>query len=109
MKWIKKLLFLPLGLVLLFSVISAASLAAVFTRGLENSPLAYAVYVFSFYSLSAFCLFCWKTLPGYLKSLKAKLYANKLAILYAEPLTLKEPVICRFSGFKYSSHSGAIP
>ena len=32
--------------------------------------------------------------------------AESWEILYAEPRTLKEPVICKFSGFRYRSQSG---
>ena len=82
MKWIKKLLFLPLWLILLFTAISAASLILVFTKGMDTAPPAYVSYIFSFYTLCVLCVFCWKTLPGYWKSGKERLYANKLSNRY---------------------------
>jgi len=92
MKWIKKLLFLPFAHILLFTVISAATLALVFTKGLDSSHLGYISYIFSFYTLCVFCVFCWKTLPGHLKSGKEKLYANKLANRYLTDAAFKTHV-----------------
>lgn len=92
MKWIKKLLFLPFALILLFTLTSAASLVLVFTKGLDNSHLGYISYIFSFYTLCVLCIFGWKTLPGYYKSAKEKLYENKLANRYLTDAAFKTHV-----------------
>lgn len=92
MKHIKKLLFLPLGLILLFTGTSATALVLVFTKDMVESPLAYVIYVFSFYTLCVICVFCWKTLPGYWKMGKEKLYANKLANRYLTDKAFKTHV-----------------
>lgn len=81
-RFAEKLLFPPPGIILLLVVVSAAALAAVFVKGLDNSPLAYVSYVFAFYTLCVLSIFCWKTLPGYWKSVKEKLYNNKTANRY---------------------------
>ena len=47
----RKLLFPPLWLVLLLTVVSAEGLTWIFIKGLETTPIAYAVYVLSFYTL----------------------------------------------------------
>ncbi len=79
--WLK-LLFPPVWLILLLTVFSAAVLTAVFAKGWDTSPIAYAVYVIAFYTLSVFCLACWKTFPGYYKSVRGKIYDNRYANRY---------------------------
>ncbi|MBE6614490.1 MAG: hypothetical protein E7631_04205 [Ruminococcaceae bacterium] len=79
--WLK-LLFPPVWLILLLTVCSAAALIAVFVNGWDTSPVAYAVYVLSFYALSVFCLACWKTFPGYYRSIRGKVYDNRYASRY---------------------------
>lgn len=92
MKWIKKLLFLPPLLIILFVLLSATVLALVFTKGMDTSPLACACYVFSFYTLCVFCIFCWKTLPGYWKYVKERLYTNSFANRYMTDAAFKTHV-----------------
>lgn len=95
-RFAKKCLFPPPGIILLFALVSAAALAAVFAKGLESSPAAYISYVFAFYTLSVFCIFCWKTLPGYWRGGKEKLYTNKLANRYLTDAEFKTRVnLCR--------------
>lgn len=78
----KKLLFLPLWLVALLTVISAAGLTAVFAKGWETSPAAYVVYVLSFYALCTVTAVCVVKLPkGYRKTM-AKLHSNPLGNRY---------------------------
>ena len=88
----KKLLFPPFGIILLLTAVSAAALVTVFVKGLDTSPVAYIGYVFAFYTLCVLCVFCWKTLPGYWKSGKEKLYANKLANRYLTDAAFKTHV-----------------
>lgn len=78
----RKFLFPPVWLILLLTVFSAAALIAVFMNKWETSPAAYAVYVLAFYTLSVFCLACWKTFPGYFRSIKGKVYGNYYASRY---------------------------
>jgi len=65
---------------------------AVFVKGLDTSPLAYVSYVFAFYTLCVLCIFCWKTLPGYWKTGKEKLYTNKIANRYLTDAAFKTHV-----------------
>lgn len=88
----KKLLFPPLWLVLLLTAVSAAGLAAVFLNGLNTAPVAYAVYVVSFYTLTVLCLACWKTGPGYYRSVKGRVYENKYANRYLTDAAFKTHV-----------------
>lgn len=88
----KKLLFLPSGIILLLVVMSTAALVMVFAKGVETSIVACISYVFAFYTLCVFCVFCWNTLPRYWKSGKEKLYANKLANRYLTDAEFKTHV-----------------
>ena len=92
-RFAQKFLFPPLGIVLLLVVVSAAALVAVFVKGMDTSPLAYVSYVFAFYTLCVLCIFCWKTLPGYWKTGKEKLYTNKIVKRYLTDAAFKTHVI----------------
>ena len=56
-KFGKKLLFPPIWLMALLTVVSAVSLTMVFVKGMEQSVIAYIVYVLSFYTLSVVTVF----------------------------------------------------
>ena len=81
-KLAKKLLFPPVWLMLLLAVVSAAGLTAVFVKGWEETPVAYAVYVLSFYTLSVITLFCCMVLPKHYGRIKQKMHANPLLDRY---------------------------
>ena len=91
-RFAKKLLFPPFGIILLLVAISATALVTIFVKGLDTSPVAYISYVFAFYTLCIVCIFCWRTLPGYWKSGKEKLYANKLTNRYLTDAAFKTHV-----------------
>lgn len=88
----KKFLFLPLWLIIILTVISTIALVAVFVNGWDTAPIAYVVYVLSFYTLTVICLVCWKTVPGYYKSIKGKVYSNKYANRYLTDAAFKTHV-----------------
>ncbi len=81
-KSIFKKLILPIWLILLLCVVSAAGLAFVFANYMSESAIAYAVYVFSFYSLSVLTVYCVLTLPAKMKEAKTKVCQNKLGHRY---------------------------
>lgn len=87
-----RLLFPPLWLIVLLTVFGTVALITVFVKGLEGHPLAYVVYVVSFYILIVLCLACWKTIPGYYKSIKGKVYDNKYANRYLTDVAFKTHV-----------------
>lgn len=78
----RRLLFLPLWMIILLVVASGAALVSVFAKGWENYSVAYVVYIVSFYSLMVVCISCWKTFPRYYKNAKGKVYKNKYACRY---------------------------
>ena len=87
-----RLLFPPLWLVIVLTVFSTVTLVAVFMEGWEATPIAYVVYVVSFYTLTVICFACWKTIPGYYKSIKGKVYDNKYANRYLTDVAFKTHV-----------------
>lgn len=88
----KKLLFPPVWIIALLTVICTASLVAIFINGWEMIPLAYVSYVLSFYTLTVVCIFCWKVLPGFYKNTKSKLHENKFIDRYITDAVFKSNV-----------------
>lgn len=78
----KKLLFPPVWLIIVVVLLSTAALIAVFWKGLDTSPIAYLIYVLSFYSLSVLTVWCVEVLPGQYKQFKRAIYANPLGNRY---------------------------
>ena len=78
----KKLLFPPVWLMLLLTALSAAGLTAVFLKGWEESPVAYAVYVVAFYTLSVVCVYCATVLPGQVRQIRKRVYDDPLGNRY---------------------------
>ena len=88
----KKVLFLPLWLIMILVVISTVALVSIFIKGWETIWIAYVVYGISFYTLTVVCFACWKTIPRYYKSIKGKVYDNKYANRYFTDAAFKTHV-----------------
>ena len=93
----KKLLFPPVWLMLLLSCLSAAGLVAVFMNGWDTSPVAYAVYVMAFYTLSVVTVFCAMVLPKQYGRIKEKVLANPLGNRYATDKVFRTKVSLNLS------------
>lgn len=78
----KKLLFPPVWLMVILTVISAVLLTVVFLKGWEQTPVAYIVYVLAFYTLTVVCLFCSMVLPQQYKQIRQKIYDHPLGNRY---------------------------
>ena len=78
----KKLLFPPIYLLVILVIFSAAALAFVFVKGMEQSIPAYIVYVLAFYTLSVVTVFCVMVLPKQYSTIKQKIYDNPLGNRY---------------------------
>ncbi|MBQ9141960.1 MAG: hypothetical protein IJX63_09245 [Lachnospiraceae bacterium] len=89
---VRKLLFLPGWGIFLLVVISAVALVMVFMKGWEAAPIAYVVYVLSFYTLTVTCIACSKTFPGYYKNIRQKVYHNKFGNRYMTDVVFKTHV-----------------
>lgn len=81
MDWKKliKFLYPPVLIIALLVPISAAALIFIFLNGYEEHPLAYAAYIFSFYTLTTVVMRCIKVIPKYYKSAKRTIYSNPLS------------------------------
>ena len=78
----RKLLFPPVWLMVLLSIVSAALLTMVFVKGWEQQVIAYFIYALAFYALSVLTVFCVMVLPAQYRQLKEKIYANPLGNRY---------------------------
>ena len=74
----KKLLFPPIWLAVILTLISAAALTFIFVKGMEKSIPAYIAYVLAFYTLGVDSIFCALVLPKQYKEIKQKIYDNPL-------------------------------
>jgi hypothetical protein len=70
----KALLFPPVWVQLLLTLVSAAALIAVFINGWQETLPAYLIYVLSFYTLSVVTLFCVRVLPKRYRDIKKKMH-----------------------------------
>ena len=78
----RKLLFPPVWVMAALSLISAVLLTLVFMKKWELAPIAYVVYVLSFYTLSVVTVFCVMVLPKRYKQIRQKIYDNPIGNRY---------------------------
>ena len=88
----KKLLLPPRWLMIILGISSAVSLAAVFAKGMDATPVAYVVYVISFYSLTVICIGCSAIVPRYYRSIKNIIYSNQYGNRYMTDVAFKTHV-----------------
>lgn len=88
----KKLLFPPGWVLIVLSVLSAAGLAFVFMKGMDESPVAYAVYVLAFYTLSVDCVFFSLVLPKRYRAVRQKVLDNPLGNRYVTDVVFRTQV-----------------
>ena len=78
----KTLLFPPLWVLLVLTLLTAAGLVAVFSKDLSTTIPAYIIYAVAFYTLCIDTLFCIMVLPKQQKALRAKLHTYPLLHRY---------------------------
>ena len=71
-----KLLFPPLWLIGILAIACAIAIFQIFSRGMESSPAAYAVYTFSFYTLLVLSLTVGKNFPRWHSRVREIVYGN---------------------------------
>ncbi len=81
-KWGKRLLFLPVWLVLLLVALSAVALLYIFLKGLQEAWFAYVAYVFAFYALTVLCVFLSIVLPKRYREIKEKVQNTTIGNRY---------------------------
>lgn len=84
-----KLLFPPIWLIIVLSIISSAVLTSVFMKGAEQSPVAYVSYAVSAYTLMTICAFFVKTLPKCYQRTRQKIYDHPLGNRYMTNIAFK--------------------
>lgn len=85
MDWKKlgaRLLFPPVWLMAVLTVLSAVMLTAVFLRGWEQTVVAYVVYVLSAYTLTVVCIFCAMVLPKRYRQIRERILSTPLGHRY---------------------------
>lgn len=91
-KWksiFKKLLFPPVWLMILLTIISIVGLVVVFVKGWDESPVAYAVYVMAFYTLSVLCVFFSMVFPKTYREIRQKVYDHPIGNRYMTDAVFK--------------------
>lgn len=88
----RKILFLPIWLMIILTVSSTVMLVAIFVNGWEKEPLACVGYLISSYTLTVVCMFCIKVIPGYYKAAKQKLHGNQYAHRYLTDVVFKTEI-----------------
>ena len=78
----KKLLYPPIWVMILLTIISASALPMVFIKDLDTSPIAYIIYVISFYTLSVVSIFFGITFPKRYREIRKRIYDNPLGNRY---------------------------
>lgn len=91
-KWkriITKCLCPPVWLMILLTIVSSVALVAVFLKGWEEMPIAYAVYVVAFYTLMVLTVFFAMVLPKRYKEMKKMVYDHPLGNRYMTDAAFK--------------------
>ena len=91
-KLLNRFLYPPVWLIIILTVVSAAGLGLVFGFGLDESPIAYAVYVLAFYTLSVVVLYFVLVFPKQYKKIKTRIYENKFGNRYMTDVAYKTKI-----------------
>ena len=78
----KRLLFPPIWVMILLTIISTVALVYVFVQGLQAVWIAYVVYVLAFYTLCTVCVFLCMVLPAKYGQIKQGIHSTKLGHRY---------------------------
>ena len=88
----KKLLFPPIWLSVMLVIFSTGALICVFVKGMEESIIAYIIYVVSFYALVVLGALCWKVIPRRYRAVKSKMNENKYVNMYLSDAVFKNNI-----------------
>lgn len=81
-KFGKHLLFPPIWIMIVLTIISTGALILIFVNKMSESPIAYVAYMISFYTLVVICAFFWKVFPKRYKEIKQKIYDHPMGNRY---------------------------
>ncbi len=88
----KRILFPPLWLIMLLTVISTVTLVMIFINGWDKHPIACGFYGVACYTLTIVVLFFWKVWPTCYKTIINKVYSNKYANRYMTDVAYRTQV-----------------
>lgn len=88
----KKWITLPVWAMFLLTVVSAAALIWVFVEGLDAHPVAYVVYVVSFYTLTVDCFGAVRIIPHWFRGGKKRFTESKFGSRYLTDMNFKTNV-----------------
>lgn len=84
-----KILYPPIWLMILLTVVSTVALSTVFIKGWNESPVAYVVYVLSFYTVTVLTLFAVMVLPKQYKKMRQMVHDHPLGNRYMTDAAFK--------------------
>ena len=87
-----KLLFPPLWLIGILAIACAIALFRIFSRGMESSPAAYAVYTLSLYTLLILSLTVWRNSPRWHSRVREIVYGNTYIRQYVTDAVFKTQI-----------------
>lgn len=93
----KKILFPPIWLMVILTIISVVGLVTVFSNSLEEHPFAYGIYVLSAYTMTVICILFGITVPKYYQAAKRKVYDNPVGYRYMTDVDFKVMTSLRIS------------
>ncbi len=88
----KKLLFPPIWVMIILTVISTAAIITVFVKDLNETPISYVFYVAAFYTLVVVCVFFGMIFPKRYKEIKQMIYNNPIGNRYMTDVEFKNHV-----------------
>lgn len=88
-KFLNKLLYPPIWMIVLLTVISAVAVPLILIKEWEATPIAYAIYVVAFYAVMILSLFFAEVLPKRYKAIKEKVYDHPIGNRYMTDATFK--------------------
>lgn len=78
----KHLLFPPIWVMIVLTILSTAALILIFVNKMSESPIAYVAYIVSFYTLVVICAFVGTVFPKRYKKIKQKIYDHPVGNRY---------------------------
>lgn len=96
-KILKKMIFPPIWVMVVLTLICTAELIIVFIKGLEKTAVAYVFYALSFYTLSVICVFFSMVLPRQYNAIKQKIYNNPIGHRYMTDAAFRTHISLYFS------------
>ncbi len=85
----KKILFPPIWVIVVFTIISAVAVPYVLIKGITTHPISFVVYIVSFYAVSVLSIFFALVIPKKNRQIKQKIYEHPLGNRYMTDATFR--------------------